>query len=58
MDNVTLTTDVVLKGALEKAMRPELLNRIDEIAVLFVTLAYERKSQRNCEEHHSTTHCQ
>jgi len=39
-------------------MGPELLNRIDEIAILFVTLAYERKSQRNCEEHHSTSHCQ
>jgi ATP-dependent Clp protease ATP-binding subunit ClpC len=35
----SLTADVV-KGALEAAMRPELLNRIDEI-IVFAPLAYE-----------------
>jgi len=39
VDESTLTADVV-KGALEEAMRPELLNRIDEI-IVFAPLAYE-----------------
>ena len=39
IDEATLTSDVV-KGALEEAMRPELLNRIDEI-VVFAPLGYE-----------------
>lgn len=39
IDEAALTTDVV-KGALEAAMRPELLNRIDEI-IVFAPLAYE-----------------
>jgi ATP-dependent Clp protease ATP-binding subunit ClpC len=39
VDVSQLTTDVV-KGALEEAMRPELLNRIDEI-VVFSPLSYE-----------------
>jgi ATP-dependent Clp protease ATP-binding subunit ClpC len=38
-DQAQLTSDVV-KGALEDAMRPELLNRIDEI-VVFSPLSYE-----------------
>lgn len=38
-DGAQLTTDVV-KGALEEAMRPELLNRIDEI-IVFSPLDYE-----------------
>lgn len=38
-DEAALTTDVV-KGALEDALRPELLNRIDEI-IVFAPLAYE-----------------
>jgi ATP-dependent Clp protease ATP-binding subunit ClpC len=38
-DEVQLTADVV-KGALEEAMRPEFLNRIDEI-VVFAPLSYE-----------------
>ena len=38
-DEATLTTAVV-KGALEEALRPELLNRIDEI-IVFAPLAYE-----------------
>jgi ATP-dependent Clp protease ATP-binding subunit ClpC len=39
VDKAELTADVV-KGALEEAMRPELLNRIDEI-IVFAPLAYE-----------------
>ncbi len=39
VDETKLTTDVV-KGALEEAMRPELLNRIDEI-IVFAPLAYD-----------------
>lgn len=39
VDQTELTTEVV-KGALEEAMRPELLNRIDEI-IVFAPLAYE-----------------
>lgn len=39
IDEVELTSDIV-KGALEDAMRPELLNRIDEI-VVFSPLAYD-----------------
>lgn len=39
VDGVQLTTDVV-KAALEEAMRPELLNRIDEI-IVFAPLEYE-----------------
>ena len=39
LDEASLTSDVV-KGALEAAMRPELLNRIDEI-IVFAPLAYE-----------------
>lgn len=39
VDEESLTADVV-KGALEEAMRPELLNRIDEI-IVFAPLAYE-----------------
>lgn len=39
IDEAELTSDIV-KGALEEAMRPELLNRIDEI-VVFSPLAYE-----------------
>jgi ATP-dependent Clp protease ATP-binding subunit ClpC len=39
VDQAQLTSDVV-KGALEDAMRPELLNRIDEI-VVFSPLSYE-----------------
>lgn len=39
IDETKLTADVV-KEALEEAMRPELLNRIDEI-VVFAPLAYE-----------------
>ena len=38
-DSASLTTDVV-KKALEEALRPELLNRIDEI-VVFAPLQYE-----------------
>ena len=39
LDEASLTSDVV-KEALEAAMRPELLNRIDEI-IVFAPLAYE-----------------
>ena len=39
VDKAALTTDVV-KSALEEAMRPELLNRIDEI-IVFAPLVYE-----------------
>lgn len=39
IDEAELTSDIV-KGALEDAMRPELLNRIDEI-VVFSPLAYD-----------------
>jgi ATP-dependent Clp protease ATP-binding subunit ClpC len=39
IDESKLTTDVV-KGALEEAMRPELLNRIDEI-IVFSPLRYD-----------------
>ena len=39
VDEAQITTDVV-KGALEEALRPELLNRIDEI-VVFSPLTYE-----------------
>jgi ATP-dependent Clp protease ATP-binding subunit ClpC len=39
VDEESLTADVV-KGALEAAMRPELLNRIDEI-IVFAPLAYD-----------------
>jgi len=40
VDQSQLTTDVV-KGALEEAMRPEFLNRIDEI-IVFSPLPYEQ----------------
>jgi len=40
VDESQLTTDVV-KGALEEAMRPEFLNRIDEI-IVFSPLPYEQ----------------
>jgi ATP-dependent Clp protease ATP-binding subunit ClpC len=39
IDEAQLTSDIV-KGALEEALRPELLNRIDEI-VVFSPLSYE-----------------
>lgn len=39
IDETTLTSDVV-KGALEEAMKPELLNRIDEI-IVFSPLSYD-----------------